>query len=335
MKNIPPTPWTALSDSGNDPCIMDANGYHVLEVRDTALRIHIAQCANACAGMDDPVADVRELKLIASQSMGEYLGVQSLEEKCKQLEQALVDAVSAHQETLRGMADDLRKEFDSRREKFDAEIKAEPVRKSPYSTSFPFCEKNMETIIHFPDNQKTEKECREKFSGGIANMPVVPEHDTRDYLTPNKPRAVSPCPIKFTADKIEVRDSYGANIMDSLGYFNSTMSSVAVKSWHELGELPPVGTECEYEYTEDGEHWECKIEVINGNAIAFTRGDHKNRIFVTEKGNTKFRPLQTEKQKTIKEIMPILSNLYGSQNKEELAEACEKIYDKFIAKKAE
>ena len=67
--------------------------------------------------------------------------------------------------------------------------------------------------------------------------------------------------------------------------------------WFELGELPPVGTVCEYDSQLD---WEiCKVIAINGKAIAFTCDGDKDRIFVTNAEKTDFRPLKTEREKAI------------------------------------
>jgi hypothetical protein len=118
-------------------------------------------------------------------------------------------------------------------------------------------------------------------------------------------------------------------------------------SWHELGILPPVGTVCEIVI--DGEVKDfvgelngisCKIiahEILpSGEDVAVFSYD-ANQFGFQRKYHSLvascFRPTQTEKQKTIAAMLPIVAALDGSQARAEIA--CEKIYDKFLADKKE
>jgi len=93
----------------------------------------------------------------------------------------------------------------------------------------------------------------------------------------------------------------------------------------------PVGTECEALFNDV---WR-KVEILayrgEMNAAVCLLSeivDGRNLYWSCD-----FRPIQTEKQKTIKELSDFIVDYLGDTAAAD--DASEKIYDKFIAKKAE
>lgn len=81
-------------------------------------------------------------------------------------------------------------------------------------------------------------------------------------------------------------------------------------SWHERGEFPPAGTECEAEYDTQKREWykarvigvdsgECFLRWIDG------RGDGSVSNY---KNPSDFRPLRTEREKAIDEMVDVLKD---------------------------
>lgn len=208
MKNSP-TPWKSLSSKdGFDPCIVDTKGMYV-SVSSDEFREHVVQCVNACAGMNDPVAEIEQLRSMAS---------------------------------------------------------------------------------------------------GRATV-KLDDH------------------ISHAIDHDSIRSMY--SIKES-------------PPWHELGQLPPVGTECEI--AASTEH--LNIRHPEGEKVKIYAAFTDDRgvslaAFVGAKGKTGgvatakcFRPIQTEKQKTIKEMLECFDNFFSADGPTDNAgDVCEKIYNKFIAKK--
>ena len=88
-------------------------------------------------------------------------------------------------------------------------------------------------------------------------------------------------------------------------------------SWHERGELPPVGCECE---VFDGDDW-LKSFIVgrsrSGDVVVQTR----NGYF--EASHAKFRPLRTEREKAIDEMADLIAkSVFGSAKCQ-----AEKLYD--------
>lgn len=131
------------------------------------------------------------------------------------------------------------------------------------------------------------------------------------------------------------------------------LDKVGEKSWHDLGIFPPVGTVCEV--THDGMHgeWE-QIEILKYD-IDYSDGNDRGRVacisingtvsvspsrcrgelywlFNPEEDDCKFRPIQTEKQKTIKEMLYCFDGFFNGDG-DNAGQVCEKIYDQFIAEK--
>ena len=72
-------------------------------------------------------------------------------------------------------------------------------------------------------------------------------------------------------------------------------------SWHERGELPPVGCECEYKPVND---WvKCKV-LFAGDSL-YVLGVQEVEICVRVL-DVDFRPLRTEREKAIDEMVDIL-----------------------------
>lgn len=95
-------------------------------------------------------------------------------------------------------------------------------------------------------------------------------------------------------------------------------------NWNGKG-LPEVGSECEYEYTTDGEFWKCRIMGYNGNKVAFTRDDHSNSIFVSTIKEANFRPIKSDRDKAVDEMAEIWK--VAMANNKGLAEFFSAIYD--------
>lgn len=90
--------------------------------------------------------------------------------------------------------------------------------------------------------------------------------------------------------------------------------------WHERGDLPPVGTECEAKF--DKEWFTVEILKYNENKIAAC---HILNSYI-EGGNLKwsceFRPLKSERERAIEEIIEVVSKSDGT-----FQSAAEMLYD--------
>ena len=73
--------------------------------------------------------------------------------------------------------------------------------------------------------------------------------------------------------------------------------------WHERGELPPVGTECEYYRCEHNDWKSCRIEFI-GRRVVVMSGTNGSE-FCRKIAKLKFRPLKTERERAIEEMVAI------------------------------
>jgi len=124
---------------------------------------------------------------------------------------------------------------------------------------------------------------------------------------------------------------------------NTRPGTVTPPSWHELGILPPVGAVCEF--SSNGHHngfvW-CKFhgKIINNEGLIIEFVSPTNRKFTIvdsfDPQFTKFRPIQTEKQKTIAAMIECFDDFFSDDGpKYNAGDVCEKIYDKFLSKKAE
>lgn len=107
---------------------------------------------------------------------------------------------------------------------------------------------------------------------------------------------------------------------------------VAPPSWHELGIFPPVGTVCEA-LIENTWH---EVEILrykgelNAAACLLSECYNDRNLY----WSCDFRPIQTEKQKTIKAMLECFNDFFSADGPTDNAgDVCEKIYDQFIAKK--
>jgi hypothetical protein len=93
-------------------------------------------------------------------------------------------------------------------------------------------------------------------------------------------------------------------------------------SWHQKGEHPPVGTKCEYARSVNN-FYECKILGSNGSQVAFTCPDEPNRIFVNSFNDCGFRPIKSDREKSIEEIIKLIDavNVTNEQIAESLYDA--------------
>ena len=95
-------------------------------------------------------------------------------------------------------------------------------------------------------------------------------------------------------------------------------------SWYERGELPPVGIECEYLCDEFGNYKACKILAIHGYTAAFCIDAFANTIFTGANSTHKFRPIRTEREKTIEAALSVMltNTISNTQHK-----TINKLYD--------
>lgn len=97
-------------------------------------------------------------------------------------------------------------------------------------------------------------------------------------------------------------------------------------SWRERGEFPPVGCECEMHnngsWTNGSRVWEPVkvLAVTNQNVIVTKDGINEN---VRRRCNVAFRPLRTEREKAIDEMVAVISSM-SILSVESIAE---KLYD--------
>ena len=78
----------------------------------------------------------------------------------------------------------------------------------------------------------------------------------------------------------------------------------ADNSWHERGELPPVGCECEVFVSDENKwmHFEV-IAIRDGHALGWCR---ESSCGFQSNEKSEFRPLSTEREKAIEEMAAIL-----------------------------
>lgn len=103
--------------------------------------------------------------------------------------------------------------------------------------------------------------------------------------------------------------------------------------WFELGELPPVGTVCEYTLGANAPWYQCEIKyVISNDGVVMKRIPCGSEQYcgLHHKHPVSFRPIRTERDKAIDEIANVIceSNRFGYSD-EYLAGV---IYDLVVAK---
>ena len=77
-------------------------------------------------------------------------------------------------------------------------------------------------------------------------------------------------------------------------------------SWHERGELPPIGTICEM--LDDKNTWlECEI-IAHKNSFCIGWISSRNAPFYTD-DKSDFRPLRTEREKAIDELNELVGDI--------------------------
>ena len=98
-------------------------------------------------------------------------------------------------------------------------------------------------------------------------------------------------------------------------------------SWHERGELPPVGTICEM--IDDRATWrECKIIAHEDGACIGWIASLNSPFYTYDK--SEFRPLRTEREKAIDEMVKLIGHGYMSAEmaKELVIKMCDAGYHK-------
>lgn len=76
-------------------------------------------------------------------------------------------------------------------------------------------------------------------------------------------------------------------------------------SWHERGELPPVGCECEVAPKSGGTWIKAVILAVTNHNVIMLVNDEPLEV-VSRASNVIFRPLRTEREKAIEEMAAIL-----------------------------
>lgn len=101
-------------------------------------------------------------------------------------------------------------------------------------------------------------------------------------------------------------------------------------SWHEKGELPPVGTECEWDTKENDFHEKVQIAAIVKGKFFPVAIMQFYDDFGIEADPTRFRPIKSDREKAIEEIYSILASrigLYTEAHAEKCRFAAEALYD--------
>ena len=102
----------------------------------------------------------------------------------------------------------------------------------------------------------------------------------------------------------------------------------ADNSWHERGEFPPVGCECEFCNSDD--EWADWLHSVfvgfdsTGNGVVSVFGDDKGVLWISN-NSTDFRPLRTEREEAIDEIAALVRD--GLVSPEMAKEFAIKMYD--------
>jgi hypothetical protein len=123
----------------------------------------------------------------------------------------------------------------------------------------------------------------------------------------------------------------------------ATQQKSYADGWFERGELPPIGTVCEVLWNEGRmEYLRTKVFGVNEHGHPIHRFDEGPKKFeyqadpmVTILGTTVFRPLPTERQRTITGMVDIMIETPVNDNQtatERLTAVASAIYDKFISK---
>ena len=92
-------------------------------------------------------------------------------------------------------------------------------------------------------------------------------------------------------------------------------------SWHERGELPPVGCECEVFVSDENKwmHFEV-IAIRDGHVLGWCR---EGSCGFQSNDKSEFRPLRTEREKAIDEMANLIAkSVFGSAKCQ-----AEKLYD--------
>lgn len=250
-------PWVDGQCFGVQMLVSKADDQHI--VMSGEIRQRIADCVNACAGMDDPVMEVAKLK-------------------DKSTENALQNEyMKAALNSLMGLLCDASDSGDHG--------------------------KSLESIVTYGKSILT----------GGADLTALKKAVDNVFIIEFKPYAdEDSCAYDFSNTK-----NFGG--------------LEKIPSWHELGIFPPVGTECEInepKMSRDGR----KVHVFaHYNGLAFAWDDVEQAAYHSD-DPSEFRPIQTEKQKIIKEMLYCFDGFFNGDG-DNAGQVCEKIYDQFIAKK--
>ncbi len=91
--------------------------------------------------------------------------------------------------------------------------------------------------------------------------------------------------------------------------------------WHERGELPPVGVECEYIDNHARNYKKCKIDFIGARLVVINTESGGEKAIAINK--VKFRPLKSYRDKAIEAA----STIFINQRSDELSVCLGALYD--------
>jgi len=294
MGNKYHTPWYSVTTARGLMLVSGNN--NTVDFESPFVLTHVLNCVNACAGMDDPLAEIAELKHKAMGAAVESLYTSSPETLQKAIEEA--------------KADGFKIEFNS--QMVYAHKAVDDARDSGI-------------ITNYDDDAK-------KVADSIINSYSVVD-DIGSGL-----KASDGTPDRIISRKIGIDCAFDfSNVKTYVGLHDvpSRPGTVTPPSWHELGIFPPVGIDCEINEPNMIYHGR-KIHVFahyNGHAFAW---DDLEQAAYHSDDPSEFRPIQTEKQKTIKAMLEFFNGFFSADGPiDNAGDVCEKIYDQFIADKKE
>lgn len=109
--------------------------------------------------------------------------------------------------------------------------------------------------------------------------------------------------FRITDPRHKPADEVSSNALSQDQTLTHSEEGLTHSDWHERGELPPVGVECEVCSTYNG--WvNCKMLAhgicCENGKVAFWQAEHDCGVFYSE---NRFRPIKTHREKVIEEAM--------------------------------
>ena len=123
---------------------------------------------------------------------------------------------------------------------------------------------------------------------------------------------------------VEPKDNKRARIFTAKDFPGLPIEQTPEKSWHEKGELPPVGVECEYKFANPSYDWTpVKINYISQKHAIFVCLNDGEEVHTDCFTVNKFRPLKTEREKFVEAAIGV----YISTSATTFEEFSQKLYD--------